>query len=119
MLSRARPIKTVTWDPHEGGLYAREEWKIDSLTIEARALSQIPEDLANEALLQAIMKDRLSLLNFNASVEQWQNRVMSLRIWNPEDGWPLVDSSTLLSKATQWLSPYLVQIRQNDELKKN
>lgn len=118
LLSKAKPIKTVTWDPHKGGLYAQEEWKIGSLTIEARALSQIPEDLANEALLQAIMKDGLSLLNFNASVEQWQNRVMSLRIWNPKDGWPLVDSSTLLSKATQWLSPYLVQIRKNDELKK-
>lgn len=118
LLSKARPIKTVTWDPHKGGLCAQEEWKIGSLTIEARTLSQIPEDLANEALLQAIMKDGLSLLNFNRSVEQWQNRVMSLRIWNPEDGWPLVDSSTLLSKATQWLSPYLVQIRKNDELKK-
>jgi ATP-dependent helicase HrpB len=118
LLSKARPIKTVTWDPHKGGLYAQEEWKIGSLSIEARTLSQIPEDLANEALLRAIMKDGLSLLNFNASVEQWQNRVMSLRIWNPEDGWPLVDSSTLLSRATQWLSPYLVQIRKNDELKK-
>ena len=118
LLSKAKLIKTVIWDSDKGGLYAQEEWKIGSLTIEARTLSQIPEDLANEALLQAIMKDGLSLLNFNASVEQWQNRVMSLRIWNPEDGWPLVDSSTLLSKATQWLSPYLVQIRKNDELKK-
>lgn len=118
LLAKAKPIKMVTWDPHKGGLYAQEEWKIGSLTIEARALTQIPEDLANDALLQVIMKDGLNLLNFNASVEQWQNRIMSLRKWNPEDGWPLVDSSTLLSKATQWLSPYLVQIRKTDELKK-
>jgi ATP-dependent helicase HrpB len=118
LITRAELIKTVTWDSHKGGLCAQEEWKIGSLTVEARALSQIPEDLANEALMQAIMKDGLNLLNFNASVEQWQNRVMSLRKWNPEDAWPLVDSSTLLSKAIEWLSPYLVQVRKTDELKK-
>jgi ATP-dependent helicase HrpB len=58
------------------------------------------------------------LLDFNEKVNQWQNRLLSLRQWRPAEGWPDVSTSTLLANNIDWLGPYLQDISKPEELKK-
>ncbi len=51
-------------------------------------------------------------------MQQWQNRVLSLRNWRPEEGWPDVSTPKLLETCEKWLSPYLSGVRKEEELKK-
>ncbi|WP_206106134.1 ATP-dependent helicase HrpB [Olivibacter sp. XZL3] len=111
-------LQSLVWDGSKGGLHGQEEWKIDSLIVQSKPLREIPEALATEVLLQAIKREGLDLLNFHAEVEQWQNRVLSLRHWNPEEGWPAVDTTSLLESADKWLTPYLYTCRKTEDLRK-
>ncbi len=58
------------------------------------------------------------LLNFHDGVVQWQNRVLSLRHWNPDDQWPDVSTENLLQTNKDWLTPYLQNVRKTEDLKK-
>jgi len=118
LLHQAARIENVYWDSQKGGLIAQEELKFGNLILQAKPLAQIPPSLATKAVLQAIAKEGLSLLNWDTRVEEWQNSVNSLRVWNPAEGWPLVDTTSLLQQADQWLLPYITNIKRTVELKK-
>ena len=58
------------------------------------------------------------LLNFDKDVEQWQNRVLSLRKWCTSAGWPDVSTPTLLMTNKEWLTPYLSNVKKPEDLGK-
>lgn len=118
VLSAAIKQRTITWDSNKGGLYAQEEWKIDSLILQTKPISEIPDNLACEVLLKTIKKEGLHLLKFNPDIEQWQNRILSLRQWNSTSDWPAVDTEYLLTQADEWLGPHLTHCRKLEDLKK-
>ncbi|MEH6307465.1 ATP-dependent helicase HrpB [Olivibacter sp. CPCC 100613] len=109
---------TIQWDSSKGILLAREEWKIDNLIIQTKPLQEIPTDLAIDVLLKVIKKEGWHLFNYSAEVEQWQNRVTTLSVWDPETNWPNVDTDNLLNCMEEWLVPYLTSCRKADDLKK-
>jgi ATP-dependent helicase HrpB len=51
-------------------------------------------------------------------VQQWQNRVLCLRKWNPAEGWPDVSTPALLQQNAEWITPYLSGIKRPEDLKK-
>uniref|UniRef100_F4CAZ1 ATP-dependent helicase HrpB n=1 Tax=Sphingobacterium sp. (strain 21) TaxID=743722 RepID=F4CAZ1_SPHS2 len=108
----------IQWDSNNGAFLAREEWKIDNLIVQTRPLQQIPPDLATEVLLKVIKKEGLHLLNYTTEVEQWQNRVMSLKFWDQKAYWPKADTDSLLNCVEEWLAPYLTKCRKAEDLKK-
>lgn len=69
-------------------------------------------------LLDTIASIGERFLPFDKTVRQWQNRVLSLRHWNPDAGWPDVRTEQLLLKPKSWLSPYLHEVKSGDDLKK-
>lgn len=110
--------ETLLWDSHQGGLIACVETRIGAIVLDSKPISN-PNPKALETLIcQAIKKEGARLLDFNPVVEQWQNRVLSLRQWNPQDNWPDYSSQTLLQTCDQWLTPYLNQVRKTEDLKK-
>ena len=113
-----KTIEVITWDTRKGGLIAVSELRIGNIVLQSKPLPTPDEKHLLKAISEAIQKEGEHLLAFNEAVVQWQNRVMSLRKWNPGEGWPDVSTHTLLMTNLEWLSPYLAGIRKPDDLKK-
>ncbi|ASB51149.1 ATP-dependent helicase HrpB [Alkalitalea saponilacus] len=113
-----KTTEAVIWDIRKGGLIASKDLKIGSITLQSTALDKPDSELVTKAILEIIKKEGERLLDFNIDVQQWQNRVLSLKIWNPENNWPDVSTSTLLENCENWLTPWLINIKRNDDLAK-
>ncbi|OEK04750.1 ATP-dependent helicase HrpB [Roseivirga misakiensis] len=110
--------EVITWDTEDGGLEANLNLCIGSIILKSSPLPDPdPSHLAN-AIIDAIKKEGERLLDFNEEVQQWQNRVISLRRWNPQQEWPEVSTPSLLLTSSEWLSPYLSDVKRPEDLKK-
>lgn len=110
--------ETITWDTRKGGLIATRDLRIGSLVLQSKPLNSPDPDKVMNAICEAIVKEGENLLDFNDEIEQWQNRIISLKTWRPEEDWPDVTTSSLLKTCKEWLTPYLGSIRRNEDLKK-
>lgn len=110
--------QVITWDTRRGGLIATKDLRIGSIVLQSKPLPAPDESHLQEAISNAIRTEGEQLLNFDEQVQQLQNRIMSLRKWNPQDGWPDVSTPTLLLTNNEWLMPYLNNIKRPDDLKK-
>lgn len=110
--------EVVTWDTDDGGLIAVSNLCIGNIVLRSTPLPDPDESHLLDAICEAISKEGERLLNFNEATQQWQNRVLSLRKWNPQDGWPDVSTATLLETNGEWLRPYLNQVKKPEDLKK-
>ncbi|PIB35590.1 ATP-dependent helicase HrpB [Reichenbachiella sp. 5M10] len=108
----------ITWDTRQGGLIASLDMRIGSITLRSTPLPDPDESRLVEAICDALKKEGERLLNWDESVTQWQNRVLSLRKWNPSQAWPDVSTPTLLVTTHEWLAPYLDGIKKPEALKK-
>ena len=50
------------------------------------------EELRLKILCDALREEGLKLLNWGEAQEEWQARVLSLRNWRPDEGWPDVSN---------------------------
>jgi ATP-dependent helicase HrpB len=110
--------EVITWDTRKGGLIAVSELRIGHIVLQSKPLPSPDGKHLKKAISEAIQKEGENLLSFTDEVTQWQNRVMSLRKWNPGDGWPDVSTHTLIMTNEEWLTPYLNGIRKPEDLKK-
>jgi len=110
--------EVITWDTDEGGLIASKNLCIGNIILKSTPLPDPDESHLIEAISQAIKREGERLLNFDEAVDQWQNRVLCLRKWNPQQGWPDVSKHTLLQTNAEWLSPYLNNIKKPEDLKR-
>lgn len=108
----------ITWDTRKGGLIATKDLRIGSIVLQSKPLPTPDESHMVDAISEAIKKEGANLLDFNEDVVHWQNRVLSLRKWNPDEDWPDVSTSTLLITNGKWLSSYLSSIKKPEDLKK-
>lgn len=110
--------EVITWDTKSGGLKATTEYRIGNIVLQQKPLQNPDSTLVNEAVIAAVKTEGEQLLSFNEDVQQFQNRVSSLAIWNPDDNWPDFSTSTLLENPEKWLQPYLQDIKKNDDLER-
>jgi ATP-dependent helicase HrpB len=110
--------EVITWDTKSGGLNANVEFRIGNILLQQKPLQNPDETQVSKAILYAIKNEGEQLLSFNDEVEQLQNRVSSLAIWNPENRWPDFSTPHLLELPEKWLQPYLQHIRKNEDLEK-
>jgi len=110
--------EVITWDTEDGGLIATKNLCIGSIVLQSKPLPDPDPSFLQAAISDAIKKEGEQLLDFNEDVEQWQNRVLCLRIWNPQEEWPDVSTSTLLMTNSEWLGPYLNEVKKPADLKK-
>lgn len=109
--------ETITWDTRKGGLIATKDLRIGSIVLQSKPLPAPSETHLVNAISNAIKKEGETLLSFNEAVLQWQLRVLSLRKWRPQEGWPDVSTHTLLLTNQEWLSPYLQHVKKPEDLK--
>lgn len=110
--------RIIQWDHREGVLVAQNQLGIGSIVLQSQPIKNITEEEKSKALLLAIRENGQHMLPFNDEVLQLQNRIASLKLWNPEDNWPDFSMGTLLETAEDWLLPYLAGIRSQDQLDK-
>ena len=113
-----KETEVIKWDTDEGGLIATKDLRIGSIVLQSKPLPSPDEKHLLQAISDAIKTEGERLLNFDDTFIQWQNRVMSLRKWNPAEGWPDVSTSTLLITNIEWLGPYLNTVKKPEDLKK-
>lgn len=110
--------EVIHWDTRKGGLIARKELRIGSIVLQSTPLPSPDSRHLLQAISDALKNEGEQLLDFNEKVTQWQNRVLSLRQWRPDEGWPDVSTATLLANNLKWLGPYLQNISKPEELKR-
>ncbi|MDN4163921.1 ATP-dependent helicase HrpB [Cytophagales bacterium LB-30] len=110
--------EVLTWDTRKGGVVATRDLRIGSIVLQSKPLAQVDQSKLIEAICEAIKKEGERLLPWTEEVTQWQNRVMSLRKWRPQEAWPEVSTVHLLQTNAEWLSPYLTQVKKPEDLQK-
>ncbi|MFM9838935.1 MAG: ATP-dependent helicase HrpB [Cyclobacteriaceae bacterium] len=106
-IARAQEQESVRWDNERGMLVALVEKRIGNVVVSTRPLAKISEEVRVKVLCDALREEGTALLNWNDEHTEWQARVMSLRTWRPDEGWPDVTTENLLLNANEWLAPYL------------
>lgn len=110
--------ETITWDTKKGGLIAAGELRIGSILLRSTPLPSPDKALLAQAVSEAVKTEGRALLDMNEATGQLQNRIQSLRTWNPDDAWPDVSTDYLLQTNADWLGPYLTHVKRPEDLKK-
>jgi ATP-dependent helicase HrpB len=118
LAERIEEREVIKWDTEDGGLSATLDLRIGNIILRSTPLPDPNPELKAQAICDAIKKEGEHLLNWDEAVEQWQNRVLSLKKWRPADGWPDVSKETLLATAEEWLLSYLTDVKSPKDLKK-
>jgi ATP-dependent helicase HrpB len=108
----------ISWDTKKGGLQTIKDLLIGSIILQSKPILNPNKELINKALVLAIKTEGRSLLDFDEDMIQLQNRILSLAKWNPDAGWPDVNTDTLLENPETWLEPYLGPVKRVDDFKK-
>lgn len=118
LLPLLKTKEMIAWNTKKGGLITSENMVIGNIVLQSKPLQNPDEDLILKAIVGAVKKEGAALLNWNEDVEQWQNRVLTMKTWYPEDGFPDVSTKALLATTEKWLLPYLNDINSPDDFKK-
>jgi len=113
-----KTIDNSTWNTKWGGVVATRETRIGSIVLKSEPLPDPEKEVIIQAISNALVKEGEHLLNFDKKVQQWQNRIETLRKLYPKNNWPDVSTENLLQTNSEWLLPYLTEIRKPDDLKK-
>lgn len=118
LLPMVKEQEVITWDTRKGGLIATKDLRIGSIVLQSKPLPAPDEKHLVKAISDAIRTEGEALLSFDEQMVQLQNRISSLRKWNPGEGWPDVSTAALLMNNMEWLGPYLNQVKKPEDLKK-
>lgn len=105
--SLAKEMQIVRWDSEREMLVGTTEQRIGSLMLSAKPIHKIPEEVAIVELLKVLREKGLQFIGWSENEIHWQARVLSLKVWRPEEAWPDVSEEKLISSAHEWLSPFL------------
>lgn len=97
--------EVVRWDAGRRALGAQRESRFEQIVLETRPAGRVDPALAAIALTRAVHELGLSVLPWSESLQQWRERVRSLREWMPDLGLPDLSDDALLSTLGEWLQP--------------
>ncbi len=118
LIHRAKETETIFWDAERGMIVAVLEKRIGNTVLSSKPLPKISESQRIKILCEVLRKEGLKLLNWSETQEEWQARVMSLRTWRPDEGWPDVSENALLNTSEEWLAAYLIQVSKRNDFNK-
>ncbi|GAB1448317.1 ATP-dependent helicase HrpB [Bacteroidota bacterium] len=118
LLPMVKERENISWNSRKAEIVAAKELRIGNIVLQSKPLSSPSEEKVIAVLLDAIRKEWEGLLHQDAAFEQLIARVESLRKWNPEENWPVLNKSLLFEKETDWLKPYLSNCKNGDDLER-
>ncbi len=93
----------IQWNTKKGGLFVEKQLRLGSILLGTAPLLKANEEIIKQVIYQALKAEGEHLLNWSNEVTQWQNRILSLSIWNRDQDWPNVLKDTLLKNTQDWL----------------
>ena len=116
MAERISWRSVVGWDRAGETVIAREERRLGALVLAQRPLPQPEPEALLDAMLEGVREMRLESLPWNEEARQLQARLLSVRQWLPEEGWPDLSDAQLLATLEEWLAPYLSGMNRREHL---
>jgi ATP-dependent helicase HrpB len=110
--------ETVRWDSQKGILLAQMELRLGDIIVKTTPLERISDELRVQLLCDTLRSEGLGMLNWTEEVIQWQNRILSLAVWRPEEDLPKVDNAHLLETTETWLGPFLTNVKKKEDFQK-
>ncbi len=114
----ATEVKHIYWDDEREMVAADLEARIGNLVMSRKPVHSISSDDRVRLLCDVVRQKGLRMLGWEEKGTAWQNRVLSLRAWRPEEPWPDVREEQLLARVDEWLAPFLSDITRRSELEK-
>ncbi len=108
----------VDWDDKRGRLVAELRVQLGQLILERKALAEPPREKMTQALLNYVRRHGLKVLNWTPKATNLLERARCGAEWLPEQAWPELDDSALLSHLEDWLEPYLHSIHSAKQINK-
>jgi ATP-dependent helicase HrpB len=108
----------VFWDEGREMIAGVSEKKIGGLVLTSRAVTTIREENRVSVWCDLIRQKGLRILGWEEKLSSWQNRVLSLKKWRPDESWPDVSEPALLETLENWLAPFLGSVSKLNELQK-
>lgn len=99
----------ISWDSKQGCVLMQQERRIGKLLIDSKPIQNTDKQQVINIICEAIKKDGLSMLDWNAHVQQLQRRVALVAKWHPELNIPDLSTEHLMNTAQEWLPFYLEQ----------
>ncbi len=106
----------LEWDSREEAVRAERQYRYRALVLERRPAETADPEGQVAAMIDGIRAMGLECLPWDAEARQLQARLLSLRAWLPEAGWPDVADAALLDTLEEWLAPYLNGISRRSHL---
>lgn len=116
LTGRIQTQDVVRWDSQQQAIIARREERLGELVLASQPLAKASPEALRKAMLEGVRRLGLEALPWTREAREWQARVLSLRHWCPEEGWPDVSDAHLETTLEDWLEPYLDGITRRDHL---
>lgn len=112
-------IETVAeWDKKANRFIAERRWLLGALVLQRQMLEQVPPGLRGEVLVQYVRDQGLDMLRWTPGLRQWQARVELVRAVTKDSAWPDVSDAGLLATLSEWLLPYLDNVKSLADFRK-
>lgn len=106
------------WSENEDRFIAETVTQVGKLDIKSQTLPSPDPDVRAQAVAAYVSRHNLTPLQVNDEVLQLCARVELAREHLPEFAWPNFSAAALTATVTEWLTPYLLNVRTAAELKK-
>lgn len=116
LANRIQTIAEVNWDERQAAVTARRERRFGALLLDSAPLTNIDPESLCQAMLAGIRQMGLSSLPWTPELRDWQARLLSMRYWFPDEGWPEVSNDQLIGCLEVWLAPWLGNITRREHL---
>jgi ATP-dependent helicase HrpB len=119
--SRIETSRSIEWSEREQAVVARETRRLDALVIAEKPLAEVPAGEAQAAMLEALSRMGLGVLNWSREARELQARIELVRglmvaAGSKASDWPAVDTAALTATLPRWLGPWLAGITRRAEL---
>ncbi|MFO1435638.1 MAG: ATP-dependent helicase C-terminal domain-containing protein [Gammaproteobacteria bacterium] len=117
--SQIQNAERVFWDNRSDAVVARSERRLGQLIIEESPLDRSDPQLTAAAMVEGIRAMGIAALPWDATLRNWQQRVLFLRKHAAATAsWPDVSDANLELTLEQWLAPFLSGMTRREHLQK-
>lgn len=113
---RIATVTEVRWDPQAAAVVAETQTRLGAIVLSRKPARDGHGEAIRQAMLEGVRQLGLDALPWTEAARQWQARVLTLRRWRPDEGWPDVSDAALSATMPDWLEPALGGITRRDQL---
>jgi ATP-dependent helicase HrpB len=115
---RIRVSEATGWDPGSLAVLSRQETRLGALVLQDRPLAEPVPEAVRAGMLDGLRQMGLDALPWTEEARAWQARVLSLRHWRAQDGYPDLSGAALIDGVEDWLAPYLNGMSRREHLRR-